>query len=313
MLSANLILSSIDHKMPCSNRMTTGATHKLVLLLVVVVVVAAAISVVAAAAHVDSFSYPAFDATTTQDLVAGTNTSVLTSASLLFDHDGAFAEFNHTEGFLLLSRTVDIWRSGPDGGVPAFEASFNTSFALSGGAAAPVAFVVLKDSYPPLYGRGGLRGFANYSASDAADGATPRNASGSLASVEVGPVRSYGPDNPAVGLNVTVTPNGTVAARAVWIEYDAAGHRLSVYVAGAGEARPAVALLDARLGLAGQRTTEKAMVGFFASTIQDILVGVRGWNLTVDRFDSSGGGGRKKGAAWWVILLAVLGSVAATA
>jgi hypothetical protein len=260
--------------------MTTGATHKLVLLLVVIVlVVAAAVSAVAAAAHVDSFSYPAFDATTTQDLVAATNTSVLTSASLLFDHDGAFAEFNRTEGFLLLSRTVDVWRAGP-GGAPAVEASFNTSFALSGAAA--VAFVVLKDSYPTLYGTGGLRGFANYSASDAEDGATPRNASGSLASVEAGPVRSYGPDDPAVGLNVTVTPNGTAAARAVWIEYDAAAHRLSVYVAGAGDARPAVALLDARLGLAGRRTTEKAMVGFFASTIQDILVGVRGWNLTVD-------------------------------
>lgn len=121
---------------------------------------------------------------------------------------------------------------------------------------------------------------------------------------------------------VNITPTGGTApgggggggARAVWIEYDAAKHRLSVYVAAAGEPRPAAALLDARLGLAGRRTTETAMVGFFASAIQDVLVGVRDWNLTVDRLDTSEGGGRKEGAACWVfVLLAVLGSVAATA
>lgn len=301
--------------MPRSDRMTRLVPQQLL----VVVVGAAAITVAtASAAHVDSFSYPTFDATTTQDLVAATNTSILTSASLLFGHDADF-NFNRTEGFILLSRTVDVWRAGPGGG-PAREASFNTSFALSG--AAPVAYVVLRDSYPPLHGTGGLRGFANYSASDAEDGATPRNASSGLASVEVGPVRSYGPDDPAVGLNVTVTPTGGTApgggggggARAVWIEYDAAKHRLSVYVAAAGKPRPAAALLDARLGLAGRRTTETAMVGFFASAIQDVLVGVRDWNLTVDRLDTSEGGGRKEGAACWVfVLLAVLGSVAATA
>ncbi|CAD6264355.1 unnamed protein product [Miscanthus lutarioriparius] len=227
--------------MPRSDRMTGAIKHKPVLLLVVVVGLGAAAISVATAAHVDSFSYPAFDATTTQDLVAGSNTSVLTSASHLFDHDGAFAEFNRTEGFLLLSHTVDVWRSGP-GGRPALVASFNTSFALSG--AAPVAFVVLclQDSFA----------------------------------------------NPAFGLNVTVIPNGTAAP-------------------GAG-ARPATALLDKRIvGLAGQRTTGKAMVGFFASTIQGILVGVRDWNLTVDRFDSSKGDGRNKGTSWWMILLAVLG------
>jgi hypothetical protein len=85
----------------------------------------------------------------------------------------------------------------------------------------------------------------------------------------------------------------------VWIEYDATAHRLSVYVASAGEARPATAVLEKRLSLAGQRTAEKAPQPR--------------WNLTVDRFDSSGGDIRKKGTSWWVILLAVLGSVAATA
>ncbi|PUZ46092.1 hypothetical protein GQ55_7G020100 [Panicum hallii var. hallii] len=269
--------------------------------LAVLVLYAAAISGAAAAARVDTFSYPAFDGTTTRDLVAATNTSVLLPAALLFDHDGAFAEFNRTEGFLLLSGTVGVWRPGP-GGVPALEASFNTSFTLAG--AAPVAFVVLNNRFP-LYGWGGLRGFANYTSPD--DGAS--SAGGSLASVVAGPVRSYGPDEPAVGLNVTVTPNGTALGRTVWVEYDAAAHRLSVRVAGASEPRPTKALLDAPLGLAGRTTTENAFVGFFAAGIQDIIVGVRDWDLTVDRFPGEGDGK----TSWWVILLAVLGSVAATA
>ncbi|KAJ1269834.1 hypothetical protein BS78_06G008500 [Paspalum vaginatum] len=303
------IHSSSHTIMPRSHHhATTGAIMQRVVLLLCA---AAAISGGAAAAHVDTFSYPAFDRSTTQDFVAATNASILEPAALLFDHGSAFADFNRTEGFLVLSRaTVDVWRAGP-GGAPALEASFNTSFTLTG--AAPVAFVVLNDRYPSLGGAGGLRGFANYSASDAEDGADARNASGGLASVQVGPVRSYGPENPAVGINVTVTPNGGGAAtsKAVWVEYDAAAHRLSVRVAGAGDARPAEALLDAPLGLAGRRTTETALVGFFAGAIRDVVVGVRDWSLTVDSF--RGDGGRKKGTAWWVVVLAVLGAVAATA
>ncbi|OEL29639.1 hypothetical protein BAE44_0009340 [Dichanthelium oligosanthes] len=278
----------------------TGAMHSLAVLLTLC---AAALSTAgASAARVDTFSFPAFDNATTQGLVAATSTAVLTPASLLFDHDGAFSEFNRTEGFLLLSRTVDVWHAGP-AGVPALEASFNTSFTLTTAAAAPVAFVVLNDRFPPLFGQGGLRGFANYSSSD--DG-VPNASISSLASIETGPVRSYGPDEPAVGLNVTVTPNGTCA---VWIEYDAAAHRLSVRIAGAGEPRPAKALLDAPLELAGRATTETALVGFFAAAIRDIVVGVRAWDLTVVSFEGDG----KKGTSWWVVLLAVLGSVAATA
>ncbi|RCV32531.1 hypothetical protein SETIT_7G010600v2 [Setaria italica] len=282
-----------------SDRMT-GAIHRLAVLLLCA---AAAISGGAGAARVDTFSYPAFDTTTMRDLVAASNAAILLPASLLFEHDDAFSEFNRTEGFLLLPGTVDVWRPGA-GGALAVEASFNTSFTLT--AAAPVAFVLLLDSLPPLHGRGGLRGFANYTSPD--DGVSIA-AAGGLATVEAGPVRSYGPDDPAVGLNVTVTPNVTAASRTVWIEYAAAGHRLSVRVASAGEPRPAMALIDAPLGLAGRRTTETASVGFFAAAIQDIVVGVRDWHLAVDSFE----GGGKKGTAWWVILLAVLGSVAATA
>lgn len=275
-----------------------------VLLLLCAAAAAAISGAIAAAAHVDTFSYPAFNSSTTQDFVAVTSIYI-NPAAHLFDHgDAAFAAANRTEGFLVLSRaTVDVWRAGP-GGAPALEASFNTSFTLGG--AAPVAFVVL-DRYPPLNAAGGLRGSDNYTAPDAA-------AAAGLAAVEVGPVRSYGPENPAVGLNVTVTPrpSGGAAApsRSVWIEYDAAAHRLSVRVAGAGEQRPAEPLLDAPLVIAGgQRTTETApalLFGFFAGAIRDVIVGVSDWNLTAD-------GGRKKGTAWWVVLLAVLGALAATA
>ncbi|XP_062224689.1 uncharacterized protein LOC133923394 [Phragmites australis] len=267
---------------------------KLVLLL------CAAAAAAAASGDVVTYSFPAFDATSTDQFLVATNSSILAPASLVFGSPSLlFPGFNRSEGFLLLLRTVHVWRAGA-GGIPDREASFNTSFTLSG--ASPVAFAILQDSLPPFNGPDGLRGAANYSSFDDA-------ASGSLASVEAGAVRSYGPENTAVGLNVTVTPNRTAPSRTVWIEYDAAAHRLSVYIAGAGQPRPPKALLDTPLGLSGRRTTETAFVGFFAATIQDIIVGVRDWDLTVDRIDGDG----KKGTSWWVILVAVLGSVAATA
>ncbi|KAF8749621.1 hypothetical protein HU200_012639 [Digitaria exilis] len=270
-------------------------------LAVVLPLLCAALVSGAAASRVDIFSYPSFDATTTQDLVAASNAWLLLSASALFIRGDVFAKYNRTEGFLLLSRAVDVWRPGPTA-IPALEASFHTSFKLAG--VAPVAFVVLIDRYPTLGGRDSLRGSGNYSSPY--DGVSA--AVDTLASVEVGPVRSYGRDDPAVGLNVTVTPNVTAAmTRTVWIDYDAAAHRLSVRVAGDGEPRPSKALLDAPLALAGRRTTETAFVGFFAAALQDIIVGVRDWDLTVDSFR------KKRGTSWWVILLAVLGSVAATA
>ncbi|KAL6885495.1 hypothetical protein ACP4OV_010274 [Aristida adscensionis] len=254
------------------------------------------------AAATTTYSFPAFDATTTDAFVVATNSSVLGPASLIFLAPPLYPQFNRSEGFLLLSDAVDVWRAGA-GGVPAREASFRTSFTLDAGAGA-VAFAVLLDRFPPANAAIGigLRGAGNYTSS--------ANAAGELAAVEVGTVASYGPTDPAVGLNVTVTPNATApgAARAVWVQYDAAAHRLSVFVAGAGEPRPARALLDAPLGLAGRRTTETAFVGFFAAKVGDIVDGVRDWELTVDRF-----AGGRKGTPWWVVLLAVLGSAAAAA
>lgn len=208
-----------------------------------------------------------------------------------------------SEGFLLLPDTVDVWRAGAGGGLlPAREASFNTSFTVES-SANPVSFVLLLDRFPLFNSRTGLRG-ANGSAAAVPDA----NATDSIAAVEVGAVRSYEPESPDVGLNVTVTPKGNRAV-AVWVGYDAAAHLLRVYVAAGGAPRPPGALIDARLSLAGRRTTQTAMVGFFAATVRDVFLGVRDWDLTVDMLDAGG----KKRTSWWVILIAVLGSVAATA
>ncbi|KAI4972205.1 hypothetical protein ZWY2020_003130 [Hordeum vulgare] len=225
---------------------------------------------VAPAADVESHSFPVFNATTTESLWVATNTSIIMPAALLFGPGQSFPE-----GFLLLPKRVDVWRAGAGG-------------------------------FPTLNNPLGLRG-----SNDSTTGAVP-NATDGLAAVEIGTVRSYAPESPNVGLNVTITPSGTAAPgrRAVWVEYNAVAHLLRVYVAAGGEPRPARALLDARLSLAGQGTTQTAFVGFFATRVRDVFLGVRDWDLTVDRLDTDG---KKKGTPWWVILIAVLGSVAATA
>ncbi|XP_044960347.1 uncharacterized protein LOC123411465 [Hordeum vulgare subsp. vulgare] len=267
--------------------------------LALVLLCAATIMVAPAAADVESHSFPVFNATTAESLWVATNTSIIMPAALLFGPGQSFPE-----GFLLLPKRVDVWRAGA-GGLPTREASFNTSFTVES-SAPPVSFVVLLDRFPTLNNPLGLRG-----SNDSTTGAVP-NATDGLAAVEIGTVRSYAPESPNVGLNVTITPNGTAAPgrRAVWVEYNAVAHLLRVYVAAGGEPRPARALLDARLSLAGQGTTQTAFVGFFATRVRDVFLGVRDWDLTVDRLDTDG---KKKGTPWWVILIAVLGSVAATA
>ncbi|XP_047052500.1 uncharacterized protein LOC124658106 [Lolium rigidum] len=257
-----------------------------------------------AAKDVESYSFPAFNVNTTDNLLVATNMTVATPASLLFQPERPFPEVNVSEGFLLLPDTIDLRRAGTDAGrPPAREASFNTSFTVES-SASPVSFVILLDRFPTFNNRVGLRGGND----SAAGGAVPNATADGLAAVEVGTVKSYAPESPDVGLNVTVTPNGTAAA-AVWIEYDAVAHLLHVYVGAAGgEPRPSRALLDTPpLSLVGQGTTQTALVGLFAGKVRDIFVGVRDWDLTVDRLD----GKKKKGTSWWVILIAVLGSVAA--
>ncbi|KAF7021014.1 hypothetical protein CFC21_034029 [Triticum aestivum] len=282
-----------------------ASSGKLVGLALILLLFMAA-TIMAAVAGVESYSFPVFNATTTASLVAATNTTVVGPAALLFqpEIDSTAASINVSEGFLLLPDTVDVWRAGAGGGLlPAREASFNTSFTVES-SATPVSFVLLLDRFPLFNSRTRLRG-----ANGSADAVPDANATASgLAAVEVGAVRSYEPESPYVGLNGTVTPNGRRAV-AVWVEYDTAAHVLRVYVAAGGEPRPPGALIDARLSLAGRRTTQTAMVGFFAATVRDVFLGVRDWDLTVDRLDAGG----KKRTSWWVILIAVLGSVAATA
>ncbi|KAL6650239.1 hypothetical protein ACP70R_009164 [Stipagrostis hirtigluma subsp. patula] len=255
-----------------------------------------------------SYTFPAFDDPTADEgLVVATNSSILSPAAFLFDAQ-LFPEFNRSEGFLLLSRPVQLWRA--DAAAPATrEASFNTRFTVDG-KASTLAFVVLLDSFPPLATPGALN-------SSAFAGGPARNASDGFAAVEVGAVSSYGPESPDVGLNVTVTPNATGArSSTVWIEYDAATHHLRVYAAAAGDPRPLKALLDAPVNLAGRRTTQDAFIGFFAATVRDVVDGVRNWELTLDKFPGSDGGDRESGSVsrlWLPILLLVLGSVVAAA
>ncbi|KAM0825859.1 hypothetical protein ACQ4PT_069250 [Festuca glaucescens] len=284
---------------------------------------ATAISCLGAATSSGHYSFPVFDGKSTTDgVVVSTNSSLLAPATFLFDAQ-LFPEFNESEGFVLLSRAVALWRAADDG--TSDEASFNTSFTMDGSDA--VAFVVLLDSFPPFNSKNRMpprasNGSACLSAVAAAN---------SLAAAEVGTVSSYGPrPPPGVGLNVTITPNSSSAASAsnlaVRIEYDASVHRLSVYVGDADAGDPRLngtpALLDAPLDLAGRLPAQDALVGFFASTVRDVVVGVSGWELTVDALiDDDGDAGPLRQhddeqSAWssssrLVILLAVLGSVAA--
>ncbi|KAK3161264.1 hypothetical protein QOZ80_1BG0074850 [Eleusine coracana subsp. coracana] len=255
--------------------------------------------------------------TTTVDLLATTNSSVLTFEP--GPHHSAMLD--RTEGFLLLRRPIRICHAGAGGGrgqppppSPLLEASFNSSFTLGG--ARRIAFVVLLDSISVGVVVHGAEA-NNHTASASSNAA--------IAAVQVGPVTSYydtdynDRDGDGVDLNVTVTPRGA-RALAVWIEYDAVAHRLSVFVAADNRSRtttkPTKPLLDAPLNLAvGRRTTETAYIGFFAGMVRDVIVGVREWNLTVDKFpEESVAYGNKKGrlTPWLVVLLAVLGSVAAT-
>ncbi|TVU06889.1 hypothetical protein EJB05_46925, partial [Eragrostis curvula] len=255
------------------------------------------------------------DRTGDDDLVVTTTSSILSPASFLFDAQ-LFPEFNRSEGFVLLSQPIQLWGAAAVDTGRLREASFNTSFTVHGGAT-PVAFVVLLDSFPPLAASSSNNGSTFAGAAAALINASSADG---LAVVEVGSVGSYGPESPDVGLNVTVAPpNGTAAptmSRTVWIQYNAVTHHIRVYVAAAaGEPRPLEALVDAPLNLTGRRTTQSAFVGFFASTVREVVHGVRKWELTVDGFPGTDGDedtARVSISTWLLILLAVLGSVAVT-
>ncbi|XP_051212999.1 uncharacterized protein [Lolium perenne] len=285
---------------------------------------ATAISCHGAATGSGHYSFPVFDGKSNTDgVVVVTNSSMLAPATFLFDAQ-IFPEFNESKGFVLLSRAVALWRAADDG--TRDEASFSTSFTVDG--SDTVAFVVLLDSFPPFNSKN-RKPPRDRNGPALSTVAAVSSAANSLAAVEVGTVSSYGPrPPPGVGLNVTITPNSSSAARAsqlaVRIEYKASVHRLSVYVgyADAGDSTPA--LLEAPLDLAGRLPAQDALVGFFAATVRDVVVGVSGWDLTVDALpdDDDGDAGpplqdgdeqsaRLSPSSRLAILLAVLGSVAA--
>ncbi|KAK1677157.1 hypothetical protein QYE76_038005 [Lolium multiflorum] len=251
---------------------------------------------------------------------------MLAPATFLFDAQ-LFQEFNESEGFVLLARAVALWRAAADGTCD--EASFNTSFTVDvgGSGSDAVAFVVLLDSFPPFNSKN-RKPPRDRNGPVLSTVAAVSSAANSLAAVEVGTVSSYGPrPPPGVGLNVTITPNSSSAAGAsqlaVRIEYNASMHRLSVYV-GDPHLNSTLALLDTPLDLAGRVPAQDALVGFFAATVRDVVVGVSGWELTVDALpdDEDGDEGpplqdgdeqsaRLSPSSRLAILLAVLGSVAA--
>uniref|UniRef100_A0A0D9ZGD4 Legume lectin domain-containing protein n=1 Tax=Oryza glumipatula TaxID=40148 RepID=A0A0D9ZGD4_9ORYZ len=253
-----------------------------------------------AMADVVSYSFAAVGGgrAASNGLVVATNSSILSPATFLFDAQlfpekyqmrvgSAAVDALRSDGFLLLADTLQLWRAAAAGMPPALEASFNTTFTFLSSA---IAFILLLDSFPPLASHRGVSAPTDGGAMTT----TNPNATGSLATVEVGTVNSYG--------------------RAV-------EHHLWVYVAAAGEARPAKSVIDLPLNLPGRRITQRAFVGFFAGTVRDAVLGIRDWNLTVDRIPGDGRLQRedvdeqvKKGtppSPWLVALLAVLGAVAA--
>jgi hypothetical protein len=98
---------------------------------------------VVASSSVVVYRFPALDH---GGLVVTTTSSILSPATFLFDAQ-LFPEFNRTEGFVLLSRPVQLWADDKMSSQQTRrEASYNTSFTT----ATPVSFVVLLDSFLPL-------------------------------------------------------------------------------------------------------------------------------------------------------------------
>ncbi|XP_048568162.1 probable L-type lectin-domain containing receptor kinase S.5 [Triticum urartu] len=260
----------------------------------------------AARDDVVAYSFATINSTTADGLTVVTNQSQVVSGPTLFgiDHP-TLSAVNESAGFVVLSRTVELWRGGDGRQGPPRQASFNTSFTMDG--TSPVAFVVLLDRFPTYKGK-----FISVTTFVSGPGDPTERGSNRFATVEVGTVKSYAPESPRVGLNVTVTPSGATPMVTVWIDYHAVLSRLGVFVAPTGRTKPREQLVgDSAVNLTG-RTNQSAFVGFSASRVAYVLSGVRGWDLTVERFSPAAEKDDNK-KSWLVILLAVLGSVASTA
>ena len=260
----------------------------------------------AARDDVVAYSFATINSTTADGLTVVTNQSQVVSGPTLFgiDHPTLTA-VNESAGFVVLSRTVELWRGGDGRQGPPRQASFNTSFTMDG--TSPVAFVVLLDRFPTYKGK-----FISVTTFISGPGDPTQRGSNRFAAVKVGTVKSYAPESPRVGLNVTVTPSGATPMVTVWIDYHAVLSRLGVFVAPTGRTKPREQLVgDSAVNLTG-RTNQSAFVGFSASRVAYVLAGIRGWDLTVERLSPAAEKDDNK-KSWLVILLAVLGSVASTA
>ncbi|KAJ1257091.1 hypothetical protein BS78_K222900 [Paspalum vaginatum] len=176
------------------------------------------------------------------------------------------------------------------------EASFNTTFTMSvsrpldGG----LLFEVL-----PVHHRNGLDRAIYHSLCSSSS--TTSSDSGSV-SVEIGKLEYYY-DQGQFAVYVSMVPRPTAAVtttpakNTVWIDYDAKGHNLSVYVAGEGRAKPGQATLHAPLNISavvGAMVDENfyydsreslSYFGLFASknrSLPSCQPVVYGWNLTMD-------------------------------
>ncbi|VAH80028.1 unnamed protein product [Triticum turgidum subsp. durum] len=260
----------------------------------------------AARDDVVAYSFATINSTTADGLTVVTNQSQVVSGPTLFgiDHP-TLSAVNESAWFVVLSRTVELWRGGDGRQGPPRQASFNTSFTMDG--TSPVAFVVLLDRFPTYKGK-----FISVTTFISGPGDPTQRGSNRFAAVKVGTVKSYAPESPRVGLNVTVTPSSATPTVTVWIDYNAVLSRLGVFVAPAGRTKPRDQLVgDSAVNLTG-RTNQSAFVGFSASRVAYVLAGIRGWDLTVERLSPAAEKDDNK-KSWLVILLAVLGSVASTA
>ncbi|KAJ0987138.1 hypothetical protein J5N97_005494 [Dioscorea zingiberensis] len=204
-------------------------------------------------------------------------------------------------------------------------ASFNTSFTFNvnpivntpNGEGLAFAILPTLDEPPPA-SHGGYLGLTN----ETLDG-NPLN---KFIAIEFDTVKqlAYDPDDNHVGLDInSVKSNATTSLKplgieialnatkyTVWIDYDGAGHRIDVFMALEGVAKPGKPALSQPLDIS-QYVSQWSYFGFSASTSTRYeLHCVLAWNLTIEILPEPKKGRRLLG---WHIAVIVVGSLAGLA